>query len=96
MKVTGCLFVCLYVSNQKISLTTEPIWFSLAVKSLTGKGKVYSHFWEGTLNLLNKYRPSIFFQPHQPNPFLKYPQVQYHRHNLIIRIVLLYIVDIVF
>ena len=40
-KVTGCLSLCVY---RRISLTTEPIWFSFTVLLLIGPGKVYSYF----------------------------------------------------
>ena len=39
------LCLCVY---QRISLTTEPIWFSFTVKLLINPGKVYIYvFWGG-------------------------------------------------
>ena len=42
------VYLCVY---QKISLTAEPIWFSLLVKLLIGPGKVYSYFRKMDYNL---------------------------------------------
>ena len=44
IKVTGCLFVCLY---QRFSLTAEPIGFSLTGQLIIGTRKVNNYFGGG-------------------------------------------------
>ena len=38
----------------RISLTTEPIWFSFTVKILIGQGKVFNYFDERYIHPLNR------------------------------------------
>ena len=57
-KVTGCVFVCLSVCLYRmISLTAEPIGFSLTGQLLIGPGKVLINLGEGTTTLQREIAP---------------------------------------
>ena len=64
------MFVCLY---QRISLTTEPIWFSLTGQLFIGPGKVYNYSGGGYHHPPKKIAPknsplTIFFLLFLLNP----------------------------